>query len=127
MGGQMGWGWLVGQGAVGGLELTIRSHSIHTIQLTAMQGTKFRTVRIVIRFRSAGGRAFHTSRASTSEPKGSLTFWKQEKILASSAGVVLRQPVLRPRLFFVLWNLFTAILILPTPKCGALSNPGIFL
>ena len=47
--------------------------------------------------RLEAGRVLHTSCASTSEPKGWWTPLKHAMMVASSAGVVLRQPAFLPR------------------------------
>ena len=64
-------------------------------------------MRAVTFSRKVAGKAFHTSCDSTSEPRGRLAFRKHAKILASSAGVVLRLPGCRPRTFRARWKFRT--------------------
>jgi len=57
-----------------------------------------RTVRRQTLIRKASGKSLYTSRASTLAPSGCRTFRKDFMMTLSSAGQVLRQPVLRPRM-----------------------------
>ena len=77
------------------------------------------SVRAVTLSRKEAGNAFHTSRDSTSDPKGRLIFRKRANIVASSAGVVLRQPGFLPRVCRGDWNLCTTDRIVATGVFGS--------
>ena len=61
-------------------------------------------MRVQIFRRRLAGKAFHTSVASTSEPKGCRTLWKQASMAWFSFCEVLRHPTRRPRFFFLRQN-----------------------
>ena len=90
-------------------------------------GDAVQTVRAVTLSRRVAGKAFHTSRDSTSEPRGHLIFRKHAKILASPAAVVLRQPGCRPRTFRTQWNLCATFWIVRTEVRGCWINLAISL
>ena len=82
-------------------------------------------VRMLTFARRSSGKARHTSGASTRAPKGWRTFLKQRMMHASSAFVVFRQPLRRPRFFFSWPKRRTAILIAPMLVVGRPMSCGI--